>query len=514
MRGQWSGLIGIALVLSACHGVHLYEADRDATAQRAKTSFAAADISKFIPTLRSNHDENVGKEVATLHRYMRALRDAAYWDVILNGGYDTLLNEAGERLVVGPNAAFQFSVTVVRTQKEIQDSVRRVPIWAARAEAEIGLPVPSCDPAASLSNVPPANIAAAIGARPAAEQIKPTALYDAYVAECQTYAQRIGTHARLFDGIGRGEIKRRYERWEEARRDLALLRNAADNAKRAYDDAVKAYETARSQAEEASKSDLEKKAAERLQQLKGATAALQKAGDALGEEILAADRLEKIDSLIAALSGETPDPKLFSERHQAALRVVSQIPHLADELSPVIAGQRGPRLSPLLLERERQRHLHDDAANAVMLAVARVNLERELVDALVEEAHALRRARDEGQQANSLAANVMHMKLSAAFDSGVNAEARSALFRSLLHYGDSVVIARGRQQELRRRINALPHASALNRSETSVRLWQSTIAIPVDQIAAYHASGIKPETVGAMIGQALLLTPIYVGVNR
>jgi hypothetical protein len=95
-----------------------------------------------------------------------------------------------------------------------------------------------------------------------------------------------------------------------------------------------------------------------------------------------------------------------------------------------------------------------------------------------------------------------------------NSPAKAALWLSLMHYVDTIHTYRAREEKLDYMLIALDHDEAVDNSEMAVGLWNSLIATPVNQIAAYHGSGVKAEDVAALVIQALSLGGIAVGVNR
>jgi hypothetical protein len=83
-----------------------------------------------------------------------------------------------------------------------------------------------------------------------------------------------------------------------------------------------------------------------------------------------------------------------------------------------------------------------------------------------------------------------------------------------MHYVDTIHTYRAREEALDYMLIALDHDEAVDNSEMAVGLWNSLIATPVNQIAAYHGSGVRAEDVAALVIQALSLGGIAVGVNR
>jgi hypothetical protein len=73
-----------------------------------------------------------------------------------------------------------------------------------------------------------------------------------------------------------------------------------------------------------------------------------------------------------------------------------------------------------------------------------------------------------------------------------NAKQRESLVIALERYLSSFSGPQQAMRELAYREIALTREEAVDKSETSLKIWRATIQTPVDALLAYHESGLKP----------------------
>jgi hypothetical protein len=93
-------------------------------------------------------------------------------------------------------------------------------------------------------------------------------------------------------------------------------------------------------------------------------------------------------------------------------------------------------------------------------------------------------------------------------------EARRYLYRALIALVQRFTVARAQQDEADYGLINLLHLEVSAADEYAIRAWNSLIATPVNQLAAYHQSGIKPVELADLIVKAVGLGAIGIGVNR
>lgn len=89
---------------------------------------------------------------------------------------------------------------------------------------------------------------------------------------------------------------------------------------------------------------------------------------------------------------------------------------------------------------------------------------------------------------------------------------RERVFRLLVQYSSAWTLGRVKSEQVDYRLIALHHESALDTSEIAFQKWQSILGLPIDQLVALYATGLKPEDI-LSIASALGIGAIAVGVN-
>jgi hypothetical protein len=93
-------------------------------------------------------------------------------------------------------------------------------------------------------------------------------------------------------------------------------------------------------------------------------------------------------------------------------------------------------------------------------------------------------------------------------------EAKRHLYEAISTLARRRAIAEVQQDEVDMMLVNLAHQEVLTADEYAVRAWNSLIATPVNQLAAYHQTGIKPAELADLIVKAVGLGAIGIGVNR
>ena len=238
------------------------------------------------------------------------------------------------------------------------------------------------------------------------------------------------------------------------------------------------------------------------------------AGGALGLKFVAEKRAQEIDTLLTATAGGTVDPSLLKtpEVKQAAA-VAATSPALAEAAYALVNSGRTPLVAALLIEKQRQSVLDAAAGRRVERMQSRVDLLQQKLYAFAQEARLFREIELLNKRGGLLASGLLNKPLVEALNSA-SGQPKAALWLSLMHYVDTIHTYRAREEALDYMLIALDHDEAVDNSEMAVGLWNSLIATPVNQIAAYHGSGVRAEDVAALVMPALSLGGIAVGVNR
>jgi hypothetical protein len=337
-------------------------------------------------------------------------------------------------------------------------------------------------------------------------------LYGRYVKTCKDLLQfwKSLEEQKGLSAEAEGALPAAYQEW---RHDAQRLRAA----ERAAAEAQGVYKQALAQQGASGPRDL-KSLQDRAKPLRAALETLRQAGGTVGGEKVAEERIARLDRLLeAAATGKVDDKTLEDPELRNAVLVVAGLPAIGDEALRVQADRRKPPVSPLLIEKQRQEIQRDAAARAVERARRRVELRRQKVDALVLELRLLQRARiaaDHARAAANAGTNPFGLTLREALGGGTAGVTKRHLYESIMFYVDSIATARLRQEQLELQLVAVDHEEAVDSAQTAIGLWNALIATPINELVAYHASGVKAEEIAALVIQLVTLGGIAIGVNR
>jgi hypothetical protein len=195
-----------------------------------------------------------------------------------------------------------------------------------------------------------------------------------------------------------------------------------------------------------------------------------------------------------AASGEAAD----SAAADQAGRVASV---LLDATRAIQESSSRAKLVPLTFERERLRLEAERAQRMLDRGAARSALLEQQRAAFVAEAMKLVDAENSLKRAST----------SKIWDLILNDD-QNAL-HALFIWAESISVDKLREEEIEVSLITLDHDEALDASEYALALWNHMIASPLEQLVAYHASGITPEDIANLV-QAASLAGVAVGTNR
>jgi hypothetical protein len=505
-------LIAAAALLSGC-GAHLYDAERDARAMEGKATYESAKLVEVVVTERANLQKQLDVELGVVARHIQLALQVEWFRLVdtseplqvslMQKGIGRRLGDLG--LLTAADAAPDDALIIAVATTRIPDADRKddkageartIIVTRFRVEP------PRCADALKSSALPPELVKAAGDRRPGME-----VLYKEYRDGCQ---QR--TLMRL-DAVKKGPLREAFDSWESAADSLSGLRRKQAEAQKRYAEAVAAYDNA-TQLAEAGRGG--PSLVEQAKTLQGVLDDIEATAGALGVEITAGERIKRIDTLLVAAAGGTVDEAQLSEPgFKKAVMVAAATPPLADEARKIVADLRAPQVAALVIEKQQQEIRRDAARRQVERMIRRVELRRLKLEALLLEVQLLQLGRVAAVNAKRLGdpEDPFAKPLGAALETP-KAGARRQLYQLLSHYVDSIVTARGRQEEIDYRLISLDHEEAVDSSETAVGLWNALIASPINQLAAYHGSGFRAEQLAALLVQVLTMGGIAVGVNR
>jgi hypothetical protein len=491
-------LVAGTVPLLGCGATHLYNRGEHQLATKAGETFAAAALDKSLAGEQAQLDALMEQEVAMVRRQSMARRDAALLAIVAQ-----------------PSAAAQASALLEAARQ------RRECLIGNADLDELQNRITELDTVAKTLDADATDLRLTIGFKPVcpvdrgqAATLDPggTVLFDAYAESCDKFlAARAGVSALA--GRGRcvvqldgdtidvpspsyGDVLADLNAAEDLQAEISSRieqqRAAVEAAQRAYEDAVKRGEQATTVETLAGQLDAA------LDALGTVNAVVGKNADGLGLQDLNLEaRIAQIEVQRAALQKllaevSTSESGTAEDNGDVAMTIARSLPIF----------ERGARNAfdpttptPLLLELGRlqveleslQRRVGVAKRQIELLALQRALIEAELGD--------LQKAIAVGEQVRSCG--------------GVGCV---PLSNGILAFAASDTYSRVEQDVVRRQRTLLRHQAALNDSELALLGWHRLIGTAIDQLIGYHASGIKPETIAALL-QAAGVGAIAGGVN-
>jgi hypothetical protein len=520
LTASWRRHVAVAALaasLTGCAGAHIYNEAKDKMAQEASKQYQSADLLQVIKLERGNLAHDLQIELDVVQRHIDTVLRAEWFRLVDSS--EPVKTSYFDKAIKAREA--ELGIATLNDKERVEIALLNQTI--ARREEDIEN---AASTLTQLLKQPPAGCYAPEEARAAskkslgelAEQqgLSPSfgTIYGAFDDACREYVTAIESVMRP---VPEGSLLRKaYDEWMAARRDQQGLEQAFVDAQAKYERAAAAYVkgVAEKEAVGTAVSEGIDKFQQHVEQTRTLLKAVADAGGALGLKFVAEKRKQEIDTLLTATAGGTVDPSLLKtpEVRQAAA-VAATSPGLAEAAYALVSSGQTPLVATLLIEKQRQSVLAAAADRRVERMQSRVDLLQQKLYALAQEARLFREielAHKRGGLVGSALADGTMVKALATS----NSPAKAALWLSLMRYVDTIHTHRAREEKLDYMLIALDHDEAVDNSEMAVGLWNSLIATPVNQIAAYHGSGVRAEDVAALVIQALSLGGIAVGVNR
>ena len=326
--------------------------------------------------------------------------------------------------------------------------------------------------------------------------------FDQYIVACQN----IESEEKELDGLleagggligaNWGELRTIEKERKIASDDLTLLMNAFEKAKKAYEEAVEGKDPITGIAGTLSKKEKETKITDTAKKLEEA---LEKIGQKGGEGAIAAleEREKAVMGVLNYLASTNANAALPTNTVAGA--IVSFLPALKAAGNKILT----PQVSHLLLIQEHQRLERDQIARTIERQTVHLSLLIQQQDALTRELKYLNKAIRWVELAGAAPGDkslTQWVRTQPATPEG--RAISSAIVSALFDYAISWTAARVPQEEIEYKIIALRHEAALDASDFALQRWNNLIGIPLKQLEAYHAAGIKPETVANLLSAA------------
>jgi hypothetical protein len=229
------------------------------------------------------------------------------------------------------------------------------------------------------------------------------------------------------------------------------------------------------------------------------------------EDLLAKIQLEKLNAIREQLS-QFLSAYTKEEAADGTSQVSSPSAKVAGQVAAVLIGatkeiqesSTHAMLVPLIFDQERLRLEVERLQRIQERGEQRIALLEHQRDRYIAEGMKLMDARNTLVKASSGDASLQ------ALLSGDNKE---LAFHAIIVWVQSIAVDKLREEQVEVALISLDHDEALDASEFALNLWKYMVAAPVEQLLAYHASGLTPDEI-ARLFQAASLAGVAVGVNR
>lgn len=531
-------LLVFGCLSAGCSGAHLYDAGKDRTAAAARTALEAAAPADALADAHANLTVLLEAELEAVRTNRRQLFDLNLLRLAADANRPVarLARDSGQRLAAlgFEEAAAARAFLAAGGAGDVSDTAMRDA--QARARSLGGPDFPACRAARALPDALPAGWQAGLAS---AQQRAVELEYASYRRRC--------AEARDDAGLPAGALKRARANLLGAERALASLRRTVAEGRRAAADQRKTVDAARSAGEAGDAAGRARAAAadagERLDQ--GRSAARQ-----LGLEHPVLEQIDAVQTVLRAVAdGSLTRATQPAGRLRAAAGIAAEVPGLAQDMAELRARARAPSVANLLvaLNHLKIQVAHDEAR--LLLAERRVELRRRQYRARLDELRHTLAVHDQlcsyavqatGAGHPGAACDGFTVAL-AAQPAGAPASVRCALddapldpcplarsFREGFESADPPAErralflavralagahdARTAAIEADYRLIHLTHQEALAGNRMALQAYENLVAVPVGEIAEYHAAGIRPAEIGSLLVQALGFTAVTAGI--
>jgi hypothetical protein len=348
---------------------------------------------------------------------------------------------------------------------------------------------------------------------------------------------------------GSGDVGLAYRAWQAAKAEQAEQRARVNARQEALRIANEQHDAALKAVQAADTPETRKRLQEAAAGVRRAIAALAGPSDG-GGAAMAAERARAIDVILGAVAGGDVDAKKLQDDPDLAraAAVASALPSIAEGIEGMVRRAKAPLLGGLVLEKEHQLLQRDHAQRLERLAAKRVELREARYRALVLESRFLMERHDAlcrftGVRQTPAVADPECDAFTVTVEDGVvscrlvadrelrgdqcpvaapwsalwgdgSGEAKRHLYRAIIALVQRFAVARAQQDEADYGLVHLLHQEVTAADEYAIRAWNALIATPINQLAAYHQSGVKPAELADLIVKAIGLGAIGIGVNR
>lgn len=531
--GVW-GLVGCT---------HLHRPADHEQVQKAQKAFEEASLDTAFDEERALYDTLAEQELAALRREMTSRRDRRLYRIVANdqpatdeaSGWQILLQEISDRrLALGLPNCQSARARAERTQRSFDraETAYRIATLGKKYShdgKERRYPAASC----RMKPLPPDTPHAALLAR--------------ILSRCEPRKQAQAALDVCLAGNQDGEYARSLAAQRALEAQQKQIRQALSVYQQRYAKALKDYEDLRKASEKNELKDAltnaARKARKALDAYEKADVAVPHVDKVLGELKIDGFRAETelaklddeqalLDTLIdGIIKGESPTQDqvapqaagLSARNTRLLFAIAVDVPNLFDQVSNALDRTQ---LSSLLLAYEQNQIRRQQIQGRVKRAQKALSLYKQKVKLIAKEAKILDEAYvsvcgilncpDASELQNARCFRYAQRNaLWRGLKTGPK-QCRESLARALVRYADSWTQGLIEAEALEHALLQLSYEAQLDESTYAVMMWNRLIAVPLGQLAALHAGGVKLEVwvdILAAIATAAGLGAIAAGVQ-
>ena len=497
----------IVFAATGCAQPFLYNEARDRQGQAATKAASEVKLTETVTTIQKRFDSLLDLELDAAKTRFVQIRESEIKELAFKTApiKDTWIERINTRLTaIGGMADWQKIDDLAKKEKIAQDHVaeRR----NGFIEAFMVVP-PPCDRLIKQPGFPPSDFQ---GIKE--EQRKEAESFlQRFIEPCTTFVDAQTELKAARKSESGGELTRvllQLERDQTEKRENDELRQVVQAAMQS---AIDAYNK---EAQDIDKPEHKNTYSERLvaaaQKLLDTLKTLEEKQGALGVEVLAKERIKHIEEVLTAITRGEVDTSKWNGNLRKAIAVTGSIPALTDEATEMLHEAKRPRLVPLVIAREHQRQLVEEAARVDAVLERRIAASQKIVklyrneyDTLSYIFRTLKKSGQQSWQAQSL------LKL----DANLKLEQKRLLYELLgIYFGDIPQLQSDQRLWEYRRITTF-YEETIERSKAGALMWQNLLDGVANTVAGYHSAGVKPEEIAQLL-QALGVVAVGIGVNR
>jgi hypothetical protein len=524
-----------AATLWGCGPFRLYDETRAKQAAGIKERYTKAEVLGTLEVEKKNLDALLAEELKVVRDNQRLRLDYALLRIAAD---PTPMAETYKEKATTRIAELGFAdVKGLRADRfaavDLDVGLRRLLSLDRSIQGVARTPPPPCTPG---EKAPPTMDMSRATDRESAE-----GLYQLYRQACD----------RLKPLAQSGLLEEAKAEWVRARADTALLDQSAQEVHKvvaartkAYDEAVAQQKAAANQGD-AVKTRLQNAADAALKALN----AVKDAAKTVETKGAATERVDALVTVLtAAASGTvtTNDPNV-----RKAATVAKEIPSLAGDMTALLEQGKAPSVSGLLIEMRHQTLILEHVKQLRTFAQERTDILKARYDALQQESRLWLRFSDAvcsyaalkagqpfpGSKCDDFAVELVPAEGAAAARANCtlagtalspcplsrpwnesirdrsNSGATREIYKALAAYLQVLGLQSADPENTFRLID-LTHREALADRAVAMKEWDNLVAVPVSQLDAYYAAGLKPAEIADLLVKALGFTAIAVGVSR